>query len=222
MEPSPRRSRSQLRLIRGWGRPLTSPAGNAYIAPLAAVRELDLWKNRLWSRGRHDHRHFEIVDGTIDQGFDYRYLVLEDTSGAVRAIQPFFVCTQNILEGMQGNFRKLRERLERLAPGLFSFRTLMVGSSVGEGVLAAAPGDRRWAAEALARALPLAARRLDAGLIVLKEFPSDHREDLDVLLRHGYTRIASLPYVTLDLDFTTFDEHLSSLNQKNRYDFKRK
>jgi predicted N-acyltransferase len=107
-------------------------------------------------------------------------------------------------------------------PDLLSFRTLMVGSAVGEGVLAAAPGDRRWCAAALARALPQAARRLGASFIVLKEFPSDDRGDLDVLLRHGYTRIASLPYVTLDLDFATFDEHLDSLSQKARYDFKRK
>ena len=220
--PAPRRSLSQLRVVRDWGKPLKAPTGDAYIAPLEAVRELSLWKTRLWSRERHDHRHFEIVDATIRQGFEYRYLILEDTTGAVRAIQPFFLCTQNILEGMQGDFRKFRDRLNRLMPDLLSFRTLMVGSAVGEGVLAAAPGDRRWAAGALARVLPLAAHRLGVGLVVLKEFPSDHREELDVLLHHGFVRIPSLPYVTLDLDFATFDDHLASLSQKARYDFKRK
>src|SRR6187402_2372866 len=111
--PAPRRSVSQLRAVRDWGKPLKAPTGDAYIAPLEAVRELSLWKTRLWSRERHDHRHFEIVDATIRQGFDYRYLILEDTTGAVRAIQPFFICTQNILEGMQGDFRKFRDRLNR-------------------------------------------------------------------------------------------------------------
>jgi hypothetical protein len=203
------------------GPPLRIPDGTAQIVDLPAALALEAWP-RLWTGQRHDDRFFEIVDGTIAQGFDHRYLVLRDAAGVVRSIQPFFVCSQNLLQGIRGRMGALFSRLDRLAPGLAEFRTLMVGSPVGEGVLAAGPGDRAWCARMLVRALPHAARRLGATIIVLKEFSSDLRGDLAPFAHHGYARLASLPYVTLNLDFKNFDDHLATLSKNARKDFRRK
>src|SRR6185436_15041277 len=132
----------------------------------------------IWDGQRHDGRFHEIVNQTLCGDFDCRYLVLQDDSGAVRTIQPLFVCDQNVLDGVDGGLRPVVDRLRRVAPRLLAFRTLMVGSPVGEASLPAWPGDRRWCAWALAEALPRAARQFGASLIVLKEIPSALREDL--------------------------------------------
>ena len=50
---------------------------------------------------RKDRRYYEIVEDTILQGFDYRYFVLRDEAGEVRAIQPFFINDQDLLAGDQ-------------------------------------------------------------------------------------------------------------------------
>jgi predicted N-acyltransferase len=197
---------------------LKTPAGRAYLVGLREARGLEAW-SRFWQGARHDQRHYELVDQTIPS-FEYHYLLLEDYSGSVRGIQPVFVCAQSILDGLQGRFA---ERIRRLAPKLGVLRILMAGSPVGEGGLGADAGDRRWCAWALGLALPLAARRLRASMVVLKEFPADQRSVLDELPALGYTRVASMPDVTLDLDFKNFDEHLQrSLSSATRKDLRRK
>jgi hypothetical protein len=221
-KPLPRRSTrppgSHLRSLPDWGRPLKIAAGRAYIVGLRQVQAIDAW-SRVWQGSRHDQRHYELVDQTIPP-FEYHYLILEDRAGSVRGIQPIFVCSQDILVGLP---KRYAERIRRLAPRLTVFRILMAGSTVGEGGLGALPGDGKWCAWALGQALPLAARRLRASMVLLKEFPAEQRPVLDELPVLGYTRLASMPDVTLDLDFKNFDEHLQrSLSSSTRKDLRRK
>jgi len=209
---------SRLRSLPDWGSPVKTPAGRAYIVGLREARALDGW-SRFWQGSRHDQRHYELVDRTIPP-FEYHYLLLEDLSGAVRGIQPVFVCTQNILDGLSGRFA---ERIRRLTSKLSVFRILMAGSPVGEGGFGAELRDRKWCAWALGQALPLAGRRLRASMVLLKEFPAEQRPVLDELPALGYARLASMPDVTLDLDFKTFEEHLQrSLSPATRKDLRRK
>jgi len=217
----PFRSLPLFRPIRDWGPPIPTGVGWAYVVDLSVARTLDAW-TRIWDGRRHDHRFFEIVEETIDQGFEYHYLILEDRTGAVRAIQPLFVCTQNLLQGIRGRLGAFFSRLSRLTPSLVAPRVLMVGSPVGEGVPAAEAGDTGWCVRALLEALPRAARRLGASIVALKEFSSEMRPDFEAFHRRGYARMASLPYVTLDLDFNDFDEHVASLSKNARKDFRRK
>src|SRR5262245_31343026 len=46
---------------------------------------------------RKDHRYYELVEDTIHQGFDYRYFILKDEGGEIRAVQPFFMNDQDLL-----------------------------------------------------------------------------------------------------------------------------
>jgi predicted N-acyltransferase len=59
-------------------------------------------------------------------------------------------------------------------------------------------------------------------MVVLKDFPAELRPILQLFVDQGYTRIPSMPSVSLDLDFKTFDEHLGSLSSKVRGDLRRK
>jgi hypothetical protein len=185
-----------------------------------ALEGWEAWR-RVWSGARHDSRYYEILDATIPP-FEYHYLVLEDTDGRVRAIQPLFVHVQDIFEGIPEGSRRLAGFLARLAPALARFRTLWVGPTVGEAGLGADPENHVWCARALHEALPLAARRLHAPLIVLKDFPAWYRPALQVFVDNGYTRLPSMPSVSLNLDFKDFDEHVGRLSSKMRYDLRRK
>src|SRR6266403_4059661 len=49
---------------------------------------------------RKDHRYYEILDDTLRGNFEYRYFAIVDNNGQVRAIQPFFLVDQDILEGL--------------------------------------------------------------------------------------------------------------------------
>jgi hypothetical protein len=172
---------------------------------------------------RHDHRFFELVDETIRQDFEYWYLILEGPDRIPRGVQPLFVHPQDLLGGMDGPLYSAMGRLRRRLPGLLTLRTLMVGSPVGEGSLGSVGEDPGAYARALADALPPAARRLRAPLVVLKEFPAELRPALQVFRDRGYSRIPSMPYVALDLDFRDFDEHMTrSLSGSVRKDLRRK
>jgi hypothetical protein len=49
---------------------------------------------------RKDYRYYEILDDTLRAQFEYRYFAIVDNNGHVRAIQPFFLVDQDILEGL--------------------------------------------------------------------------------------------------------------------------
>src|SRR6266852_5078089 len=49
---------------------------------------------------RKDYRYYEILDDTLRGNFEYRYFAIVDDNGHVRAIQPFFLVDQDILEGL--------------------------------------------------------------------------------------------------------------------------
>ena len=196
--------------------------GRAYVADLSEVRGSAAWE-AIFSGQRKDHRCLEVIEQTIPQDFEYHYLVLEDGEGKVRGIQPFFVRTQDLLGGMGPGIQRLMQRLRSVAPRLLTLRTLMVGLSTCEGRLGAAPEDLEWCATALRSALPETARRYGVSLVVLKEFPSDLRQTLACFSGDGYTRIPSMPYAMLDLNFTDFDEYMQSvLSHSFRKNLRRK
>jgi hypothetical protein len=87
-----------------------------------------------FARERKDHRYYEIVEDTI-RGFDYRYFAIRDGSGEARAIQPFFLCDQDLLEGLDSRAAALARRVRSVWPRFMRMRTLMVGCAAGEGHL---------------------------------------------------------------------------------------
>jgi hypothetical protein len=205
-----------------WGDPLPTDCGQAYVADLATLKRSALW-GTVFAMQRRDHRILEVIEETMTQDFAYHYLVLKDPQGRPRAIQPFFLLTQDVLGGMGPRVHKLLERVRSVLPRLLTMRTLMVGSPVGEGCLGAAPEDMDWCATALRAALAPCAERYGASLIVLKEFPASYRRSLAYFTGAGYARIPSMPYTVLDLPFKDFDEYMQTvLSHAYRKNLRRK
>src|SRR5205823_941100 len=65
------------------------PQGVLKVVTLAELQNCEAWKRALQNKCK-DHRYYEIVEETVEGGFEYRYLLLEDGSGNTRAIQPVF------------------------------------------------------------------------------------------------------------------------------------
>src|SRR5262245_59403911 len=121
---------------------------------------------------RKDHRYYELVQDTLHPEFDYRYFIVKDASGAVRAVQPFFLLDQDLLVGVGSRSGPLIAAVRRLRPRFMRARTLMMGCAAGEGHLDGDIDLLSAHAELMAASIKDHARSLGARLIVLKEFPA--------------------------------------------------
>ena len=198
------------------------PQGAARILTLSAVRNLDAWK-RAFDDKCKDHRYYELIERTLANDFEYRYAVLEDAGGTVRAIQPILFVRQNLIEGMRGPFRKIVDLVRKKFPRFLTMRVLMVGCAAGAGELDAAnPENEEWIAQALGPAMRDYARRNKGSLVVFKDFPSSYRSTLAALGEYGYTRVPSMPMTRVALSFQDFDEYLGTLGYISRKSLRRK
>src|SRR4030095_15029811 len=127
---------------------VTSP-GLARVLSHAELGSCDAWKHAFHSKCK-DHRYYEIVEETLEGGFEYHYMVLEDDSGNARTIQPVFFVRQNLVEGVPGKISSIVDRVRKIFPRFLTMRVLMVGCAAGTGDLAAwDERDETWVANAL-------------------------------------------------------------------------
>lgn len=172
---------------------------------------------------RKHHCYYELVEDTIRQGFDYRYLVIRDGRGGVRAVQPFFILDQDLLTGGRRETGALIAAIRHVWPRFLKLRTLMVGCAAGEGHLDGDETSRAENARLLAAAIVTQARDLGAQMIVLKEFPAKYREPLRCFLRHGFSRVPSLPMTRLNIDYPSFADYMDrALNSATRRKLRKK
>jgi hypothetical protein len=172
---------------------------------------------------RKDHRFYELLEDTIQQGFGYHYLAITDHRGEVRAIQPCFTVDQDLLAGIGPAARRVAEAVRRIWPRFLKLRTLMVGCVAGEGHLDGDEQSHKANAEVLASQLMVHARSLRAPLVVLKEFPAKYRNSLECFVARGFSRIPSLPMTLLNIEYSSFDEYMmKALNSATRTKLRRK
>jgi len=159
---------------------------------------------------RKDYRYYEILDDTLRGHFEHRYFAIVDSRGHVRAIQPFFLVDQDILEGLGAERIYWISLVRRFYPRFFKLRALMVGCSAGEAHLAATetlPID--IVAETLSNGIVKQARSLNAQIIVLKEFPSRYRNILHYFVQRGFARAPSMPMTMLDIGYDSFEAYMA-------------
>jgi len=196
--------------------------GTARVLKLADAQELEAWQRAFQGKPKSG-RYYELIEQTLANDFEFRYLVLEDDAGNVRAVQSVFFVRQNLIEGVRGTFRKIVDLIRKKFPRFLTMRVLMVGCAAGTGELDAKDAEHgRWVAQTLGSILRDYARANKASLIVFKDFPSSYREALKVLSRYGYTRVPSMPMTRLALNFQNFDDYLGTLGYVSRKSLRRK
>ncbi|HET9418105.1 MAG TPA: GNAT family N-acetyltransferase, partial [Chthoniobacterales bacterium] len=198
-----------------------TPNGVAEVVSRSDLGNLPEWQQAFRDRCKH-HRYYEIVADTLT-GFEHHFLLLKERSGSIRAIQPFFFVTQNLVEGIPGPLRSFVDLVRKFFPRFLTMRTLMVGCAAGEGHLGTlATADDTWVAETLRDVLPEIAQARKASLIVLKDFPSAYREALRKLRTSGFARVPSMPLTRLSLNHNSFDDFFATLSKATRKDLRRK
>ena len=175
--------------------------GSVRVVQLPELQNCDAWKRALQNKCK-DYRYYEIVEETLECGFEHHYLLLDDASGNVRAVQPVFFVRQNLVEGVPGKVRSIVDGIRKVFPRFLTMRVLMVGCGAGTGDLGACDErDEQWVANALQASLEIYARRNKASLVVLKDFPANYRSALETLISNGYARIPSMPMTRLPLPY---------------------
>jgi predicted N-acyltransferase len=201
---------------------IRTPQGVARVVASSKLRNCDAWQ-LVFNNKCKDHRYYEIVDETIKADFDYHYLVLEDDSARVRAIQPIFFVRQDLVEGVPGRISSVVDHVRKIFPRFLTMRVLMVGCAAGTGDLAACnEKDESWVASALQASLSTYARQNSASLVVLKDFPAAYRSELETFPINGYARIPSMPMTRLPLHYGNWDEYFLTLSKATRKDLRRK
>src|ERR1051325_148233 len=196
--------------------------GLAKVLRLRDLQNCEAWKQALQHKSK-DYRYYEIVEGTLECGFEHHYLQLEDASGNVRAIQPVFFVRQNLVEGVPGKIRFIVDRIRRIFPRFLTMRVLMVGCAAGTGDLGALETkDDPWLANALREILRGYAKDNKASLVVFKDFPVNYRSALKTLVSNSYARIPSMPMTRLPLRYGNWDEYFATLSKATRKDLRRK
>ncbi len=194
----------------------------AVVAMGKEIRQSPLWK-KAFAGKRKDHRYYDIVEDTMHPEITHRYLMITDQHGHAGTVQPFFVTSIDMTEGLKGAAKSWIERIRRFCPTFLRTRVLMVGCVAGEGVL---DGDASWHQRCIPvfkNALVEQAYKLGAGLIVFKEFRAVHRAALDALKADGFARVPSMPMTRLNFDFASFDEYMSKkLGAATRKNLRRK
>jgi hypothetical protein len=158
---------------------------------------------------RKDYRYYEILEDTLRDQFEHGYFAIVDSRGRTRAIQPFFLVDQDILEGLGAERVYFISLVRRFYPRFLKLRALMVGCSAGEAHLATTetlPAD--IVAETLSNGIIEQARSFNAQLIVLKEFPSRYRNILHRFVQRGFARAPSMPMTMLDIRYESFDAYM--------------
>ena len=194
---------------------------------VAVVSRNELQNSRAWERAFQDqckdHRYYEIVEETLECGFEHHYLCIEDDSGNVRAIQPVFFVRQNLVEGVPGKIRSVVDGIRKLFPRFLTMRVLMVGCAAGAGELGASDqNDASWTVNALKAVLLKYAKENKASLIVFKDFYTRYRDAFVSLCAAGYARIPSMPMTRLSLRYANWDEYFATLSKATRKDLRRK
>ena len=203
------------------GNTIPIPHGFPKITSLADLQNCDAW-SRAFRNKCKDHRYYEIVEETLE-GFEHHYLVVEDSSNHVRAVQPVFFVRQNLVEGVPGKIRSVVDAVRKIFPRFLTMRVLMVGCAAGTGDLGTCnEKDEGWMANALLASLGTYARQNKASLIVLKDFPANYRSALETFALNGYARIPSMPMTRLALCYENWDEYFGTLSKATRKDLRRK
>ncbi|HEY4757668.1 MAG TPA: hypothetical protein VIH43_03850, partial [Chthoniobacterales bacterium] len=85
------------------------------IVQLPQLQNCEPWKRAFQNKCK-DYRYYEIVEETLECGFEHYYLLLEDESGNVGSVQPIFFVRQNLVEAVPGKIRSIVDGIRKVFP----------------------------------------------------------------------------------------------------------
>jgi len=183
----------------------------------------DIWFQAFGAHHK-DFDYYQLIEDTLSDHFEFRYLLLLDRERNPVALQPLLIANQDLATSAPRAVQSLAAKLRKRWPRFLRSRMLMAGCLVGDGELGViAPKIRSEAAELLIEALSQVARHEHSPLVTVKDFPASQRKDLQPLTRAGYVRLDGFPSLELPLNFASFDEYLeANVSKVTRKNLRRK
>ncbi|MDD5464809.1 MAG: GNAT family N-acetyltransferase [Candidatus Omnitrophica bacterium] len=187
---------------------------------------------------RIDEKDWDAVFGDIPEGypfykalanselpdFAFYYLVIYRDAEVV-LIAPLFSADFNLDIAVEGRVSKVIKFIRKFFPRFLILKTLFCGTPFGEyGVLGIRQDfqDDPGAIPLLLAGIKDLAVKINAPLVIFKDFLKQGTLFLDALTRQGYSKVKSFPTVLLDLNFASFEDYLKSLGSSTRKSLKKK
>ena len=166
----------------------------------------------------HTHRFLRSLENAKIEDSRFWYLLaFAGKAPAGAAVLSAFTVALDLL--MEGSLKKLVRCVRKWFPHFLKVKILFCGLpiSIGKHSLACSDPSRRgemvdrvvWEMTALSR-------RHRIRFLCFKEFSIDDTSWLDRLLRYGFMRAASLPYLWLNLRWKTFPSYLGAMRHSYR------
>jgi len=156
--------------------------------------------------------------------FTFYYLAIY-RDDAISLIAPLFATDFNGDIAAEGWVSKVIKFIRKAFPRFLIFNTLFCGTPFGENGVLGIKQDFRDDP----RLIPLLleginnlAAKINAPLVIFKDFLKQDERFLDILTRQGYSKTESFPTVYLELNFTSFEDYLKSLGASTRKSLKKK
>ena len=163
---------------------------------------------------------FKSLDESKLEQFSFYYIMVYSGPLAVGAA-PCFSMRYSLDTSINGPARRVLNRIKEFTPNIFSVKTLICGMPMGQGNIGIAGGGAEIFM-AILRKMEEVAGYEKASVIAFKDFPVKYTNTLDLLLGEKFSKLDSLPYAEMELDFGNFEDYLKKLSGATRYDLRRK
>jgi predicted N-acyltransferase len=167
---------------------------------------------------------FKALENSGFLEFRFYYLVFESDNDIV-FIAPLFSADFNLDIAVEGWLSKFIKSIRKVFPRFLIIKTLFCGSPFAEhGVLGIKQSfkDNSGIIPLLLKGIKNCGIRVNAPLVIFKDFLKQDRLFLDALIKKGYTKVESFPTVASELNFVSFEGYLESLGSSTRKYMNRK
>ncbi|MDP2766700.1 MAG: hypothetical protein Q8O41_04505, partial [Candidatus Methanoperedens sp.] len=167
---------------------------------------------------------FKAMENSEFPEFRFYYLVIESDNEIV-SIAPLFSADFNLDIAVEGRLSKFIKSIRKVFPRFLIIKTLFCGSPFGEhGALGIKQSfkDNPGIIPLLLQGIKNCGIRVNAPLVIFKDFLKQDTLFLDALMQKGYSKVESFPTVALELNFTSFEGYLESLGSSARKYLNRK
>jgi len=167
---------------------------------------------------------YKALENSEFSEFKFYYLVAYDDN-RIELIAPLFTADFNLDIAVEGWPAKVIGFIRKIFPRFMILKTLFCGSPFGErGVLGIKQGfkDNSEIIPLLLEEIKNCSIRVNAPLVIFKDFLKQDTLFLDALIPRGYSRVESFPTVGLELNFTSFDDYLKILGKSDHRYLSRK
>lgn len=192
----------------------------------ASIHEIpaDLWDGLLdGDHPYHAHRLVRAVEDARVENSRFWYLVFRDGERPVAtAVLSTFTVSLDIFLG--GSFQKIVALIRRAFPRFLQIDVLFCGlpASFGQSNLFLAAGTPpQPVLELLANEMAALSRSEGLRFLAVKELKESELPQVDLLERLGFFRGHSIPYMAMDVRWTSFDAYLASLRHPYRRHIRR-